>query len=342
MGWIKMAITISDIAKKAGVSSATVSRVLNNSGYVKNCTRIKVEAAIKEMNFTPSAIARSLSKNETNTIGVIVPDITNSYFGEVIKGISQVAEANDLNIILFNTDNYLEKEVRALNVLKEQRIKGIIMTPGFGEENNKEYIDTISNLNIPIVLVSADLKLKKLSGIFVDNVKGGFCATNLLIEQGHTKIAIMTGILSSEPAADRVVGYKKALKEANIEINDRYILNGQFSMEKAYELINELINEKDMPTALVVSSNRMTIGVVKALKEHGKSIPKDLAVVAFDKVEVLDLLGVNITYIDECPIELGKSSMNLLCDIFKNHKEQFERRIVVAPKLIIKGSEKKS
>lgn len=336
-----MAVTISDIARKAGVSSATVSRVLNDSGYVKQSTREKIEAAIKEMNFTPSAIARSLSKNETNTIGVIVPDITNSYFGEVIKGISEVAEANNLNIILFNTDNYLEKEVRALNVLREQRIKGIIMTPGFGEENNKEYIETINNLNIPIVLVSADLKFKELSGIFVDNVLGGFNATNLLISEGHTKIGIMTGILSSEPAAERVVGYKKALKEANIEINDKYILDGQFSMEKAYELTNQLLKDKDKPTALITSSNRMTMGVVKALKENNKNIPEDLALVAFDKVDLLDVLDIKITYIDECPMELGRSSMNLLCSIFNNSDKSFKRRVIIVPKLIIKGSEKK-
>ena len=336
-----MAVTISDIARKAGVSSATVSRVLNDSGYVKQSTREKIEAAIKEMNFTPSAIARSLSKNETNTIGVIVPDITNSYFGEVIKGISEVAEANNLNIILFNTDNYLEKEVRALNVLREQRIKGIIMTPGFGEENNKEYIETINNLNIPIVLVSADLKFKELSGIFVDNVLGGFNATNLLISEGHTKIGIMTGILSSEPAAERVVGYKKALKEASIEINDKYILDGQFSMEKAYELTNQLLKDKDKPTALITSSNRMTMGVVKALKENNKNIPEDLALVAFDKVDLLDVLDIKITYIDECPMELGRSSMNLLCSIFNNSDKSFKRRVIIVPKLIIKGSEKK-
>lgn len=337
-----MAVTISDIAKKAGVSAATVSRVLNDSGYVKESTRKKVEAAIEEMNFTPSAIARSLSKSESNIIGVIVPDITNAYFGEVIKGISEVAEKNDLNIILFNTDNYLEKEVRALNILKEQRIKGIIMTPGFGEEtDNKEYIETINKLNIPIALVSADLKFKKLSGIFVDNVQGGFSATNVLIAQGHTKIGIMTGILSSEPAADRLVGYKKALKNGNIEINDKYILNGNFSMQAAYELTKKLLKEKDKPTALVICSNRMTAGVVKALKENNKSIPEDLAIVAFDKVDLLDVLGINITYIDECPIELGRSSMKLLCDIFNDSADESERRIVVAPKLISKGSEKK-
>ena len=215
------------------------------------------------------------------------------------------------------------------------------MTPGFGEENNKEYIETINNLNIPIVLVSADLKFKELSGIFVDNVLGGFNATNLLISEGHTKIGIMTGILSSEPAAERVVGYKKALKEANIEINDKYILDGQFSMEKAYELTKKLLDSKDKPTALITSSNRMTMGAIKALKENNKNIPKDLAIVAFDKVDLLDVLGIRITYIDECPMELGRNSMNLLCDIFNDSDKNFKRRVIIVPKLIIKGSEKK-
>ena len=133
-----MSITIKDIARKANVSPSTVSRVLNDSGYVKEETRLKINQAIKEMNYTPSAIARSLSRRETNTVGVIVPDITNAYFGEIIQGISHVAEANDLNIIFYNTDNNLQKEIKALNILKEQRIKGVIMTPGFGAEKANE------------------------------------------------------------------------------------------------------------------------------------------------------------------------------------------------------------
>lgn len=339
-----MTVTISDIAKKANVSSATVSRVLNSSGYVKEDTKKRIQAVIKEMNYTPSAIARSLSKSETNTIGVIVPDITNSYFGEIIKGISEIAEKNNLNIILFNTDNYLEKEIRALNVLKEQRIKGIIMTPGFGEEKfNDDYIKTISNLNIPIVLVSADVKFTNLNGVFVDNIKGSFDATQLLIKEGHTKIGIITGLLSAEPSIDRLIGYKKALEANNITINDKYILNGDFKLDKAYELTKRLIEEKDHPTALVVCSNMMTMGVIKALNEKNKNIPTDLSIIGFDKIDFLDMVGLNITYMEDCPIELGRSSMKMLCEIIYNSNDEDNtiKRLTIAPKIVIRGSEKK-
>lgn len=339
-----MTVTISDIAKKANVSSATVSRVLNSSGYVKEDTKKRIQAVIKEMNYTPSAIARSLSKSETNTIGIIVPDITNSYFGEIIKGISEIAEKNNLNIILFNTDNYLEKEIRALNVLKEQRIKGIIMTPGFGEEKfNDDYIKTISNLNIPIVLVSADVKFTNLNGVFVDNIKGSFDATQLLIKEGHTKVGIITGLLSAEPSIDRLMGYKKALEANNIEINDKYILNGDFKLDRAYELTKRLIEEKDHPTALVVCSNMMTMGVIKALNEKNKNIPTDLSIIGFDKIDFLDMVGLNITYMEDCPIELGRSSMKMLCEIIYNSNDEDNniKRLTIAPKIVIRGSEKK-
>jgi len=337
-----MAVTISDIAKEAKVSAATVSRVLNSSGYVKEETKQRILAVIKEKNYAPSAIARSLSKSETNTIGVIVPDITNAYFGEIIKGISDIAEKNNLNIILFNTDNYLDKEVRALKLLKEQRIKGIIMTPGFGEEKlNETYIKTINSLNIPIILVSADIKFTKLNGVFVDNIKGGFDATNLLIKEGHTKIGIMTGLLSSEPATDRLIGYKKALKENNIPFNNKYIFYGDFKLDKAYKLTKNLLEEKDQPTALVVCSNMMTMGVIKALKEQNKDIPKDLAIIGFDKIDFLDIVGLNITYMEDCPIKLGMTSMDMLCDILSNTKNNAVRRLIVAPQIITRGSEKK-
>jgi LacI family transcriptional regulator len=336
-----MAITISDIAKQAKVSAATVSRVLNGSGYVKEETKQRILLAIKEKNYVPSAIARSLSKSETNTIGVIVPDITNAYFGEVIKGISDIAEKNNLNIILFNTDNYLEKEIHAIQLLREQRIKGIIMTPGFGEEKfNEAYIKTIDNLNIPIILVSADIKFTKLNKVLVDNVKGGFDVTKLLIKEGHTKIGIMTGLLSSQPVADRLKGYKKALKENNIPFKNKYIYYGDFKLDKAYELTKNLFEEKDRPTALITCSNMMTMGVIKAIKEENKDIPKDLAIVGFDRIDFLNIVGVNITYVEDSPLELGKLSMDMLCDIISNPENKDTRSLVIAPQIIVKGSEK--
>ncbi|WP_459480940.1 LacI family DNA-binding transcriptional regulator [Clostridium saccharoperbutylacetonicum] len=337
-----MSATINDIAKRAKVSPATVSRVLNSSGYVKEDTKQRILTAIKEMNYTPSAIARSLSKSETNTIGIIVPDITNTYFGEIIKGVSEIAEKSNLNIILFNTDNYLEKEIRAINLLKEQRIKGIIMTPGFGEEKfNETYLKTITSLNVPIILVSADIKFTQLNGVFVDNIKGGYDATNLLIKEGHNKIGIMTGLLSSEPTTDMLEGYKKALFDNNIKLNKNYIYHGEFKLEKAYELTKKMLCEDDPPTALFVCSNMMTMGVIKALKEEHKDIPKDLAIVGFNKIDLLDIVGINITYMEDSPLELGRAAMEMLSQIFSDAEMTDVRRMIISPQIIIRGSEKK-
>lgn len=329
-----MAVTINDIANRAGVSPTTVSRVLNKSGYVKESTRLKIEAAIRDTNYIPSAIARSLSTSESNTIGVILPDITNIYFAQLIKGISEVVEKNNLNIIFFNSDNVLKKEVRALRLLKEQRIKGIIMTPGFGEEmNNKEYINIINSFNIPIVLASADLKFTNLSGIFVDNIKGGFIATEKLIKEGHKNIAIITGMLESEPVVDRITGYKKALNKYNIDINDNYILNGKFDMDTAYKLTEDILKENKEITAIIACNNTMAVGVIRCLQNNNLNIGKDIAVTAFDRMTILEMFGVGITYIDECPLELGKKAAMLLCDIFNGYITD-TTRIILEPKMI--------
>lgn len=337
-----MSITIKDIARKANVSPSTVSRVLNDSGYVKEETRLKINQAIKEMNYTPSAIARSLSRRETNTVGVIVPDITNAYFGEIIQGISHVAEANDLNIIFYNTDNNLQKEIKALNILKEQRIKGVIMTPGFGAEKaNELYKTTIEGLNFPIILVAADIKGTNLSGVFVDNISEAFETTNLLIKEGHRKIGIMLGFASSEPMSERLAGYKKSLESNNIEFNEKYVYYSDYSMETSYKIAKEILESDDRPTALIVFTNRMTMGVIKAIEELDLKIPNDISLIGSDKNELLDMFGLNLTYIDECPDELGKESMEILCDIIHNKSYDQMRRTTIVPKIKIRGSEKK-
>lgn len=336
-----MGATINDIAKKAGVSLATVSRVLNNSGYVKEETRTKILDAIKDLDYTPSAIARGLSKNEVNTIGVIVPDITNSYFGEIIKGISEVAEEQGLNIVLFNTDDKLEKELRALNVIKEQRLRGVIMTPIFGgDEFNSQYFNTIESLSMPIVLVAADIKYSTFNGVFVDNIKGGFEATNLLIKEGHEKIAIITGLLSSERAIHELIGYKKALTLNNIRTRDEFIFKGDYKLDTGYEITKKILSMEDKPTAVVVCSNMMTLGCVKAMLEEHKRIPEDLSIVGFNKLEFLDMVGINLTYVEDSPIELGKAAMTMLNERISGKAINEVKRIRISPTIILNGSEK--
>ncbi|MBU5590250.1 LacI family transcriptional regulator [Clostridium sp. MSJ-4] len=336
-----MAVTISDIAQKAGVSLATVSRVLNDSGYVKEETREKVLKVIKELNYTPSAIARSLSKNKTNTVGVIVPEITNPFFGEVIKGITQVAEENGLNIILCDTDESKEKELKALKVLTEQRIQGIIITPTSAEDEfNSEYLKTLENMGIPIVLVDGNVKYTTFNGVFVDNIKGSYEATEALIKEGHRKIGIITGRMNSKPAKDRYLGYQKALLMNNIPLDDKYVFYGDYKESTSYNLTKNILKMDDRPTAIFVCSNMMTLGCLKALYEDRINIPNDIALVTFDRIEILNILGFNISYVNGPSVEMGKLGMQMLVDILNNKNKNEIRRITLLPDLVLKGSEK--
>ncbi|MCY6371300.1 LacI family DNA-binding transcriptional regulator [Clostridium ganghwense] len=335
-----MSVTIYDIAQKSGVSRATVSRVLNDSGYVKEETKQKVLKAIKELNYTPSAIARSLSTSKTNTIGVVVPEISNPFFGEIIKGISQIADEHNLNIILCDTEENINKEIKALKLLRQQRIEGIIITPTAAEHKfNSEYLSTLENLGIPIVLVDGHVEYSNFNGVFVDHIKGAYDGTEALIKEGHRKIAIITGDMKSRPAKDRLIGYKKALSANNIPIEDRYIFYGDYNYESAYGITKEIIKMEDRPTAIFVSSNMMSLGCVKAFYEEKMNIPEDIAIIGFDKLDVLNILGLDISFVNGPTVEMGRVGMNMLIDIIRNKNSREVKRITLLPELVLKGSE---
>ena len=336
-----MTVTINHIAKEAEVSHATVSRVLNNSGYVKDETREKVLKVIKELNYTPSAIARSLSTNKTNTIGVIVPDINNLFFGDIIKGITEIADKNNLNIILCDTDEDKDKELKAINVLKQQRIQGLIITPTFYKNSpNDENLNALKALGIPIILIDGHVEYLDFSGVFIDHIKGAYDGTTALIEAGHKNIAIITGNMNSRPAKERLLGYKKALEANNIAISNEYIFYGDYEYETAYELTKEILKMDNRPTAIFVSSNNMIIGSIKAFYEEKLNIPQDMAIIGFDKVNVLNIIGMNISFINGPSIELGKIGMKMLLENLDKEKSREIKRVTILPELMLNGSEK--
>ncbi|MGK0465276.1 LacI family DNA-binding transcriptional regulator [Clostridium sp.] len=336
-----MTVTISDIAKKVGVSHATVSRVLNTSGYVKDETREKVLSAIKELNYTPSAIARSLSTSKTNTIGVIVPDINNLFFGDIIKGITEIADQHNLNIILCGTDEDKDKELKAINVLREQRIQGLIITPTFYKNlNNSENLDALKNLGIPIILIDGHVEYLDFSGVFIDHLQGAYDGTSALIKAGHRKIVMITGAMKSRPAVERLKGYKKALQANNIPIEDKYIFYGDYSHETAYKITKKILKMDNKPTAIFVSSNTMMLGCIKAFYEEKLDIPKDMAIIGFDKVDALNIIGMNISFINGPSIELGRIGMKMLLENLKSAEPREIKRVTVLPELMLSGSEK--
>lgn len=339
-----MSVTIKDIAKAAGVSLATVSRVLNSSGYVKESTREKVHKAIKQLNYTPSAIARSLSTNKTNTIGVIIPEINNPFFGEVITGITQVADEHKLNILLCVTDESIEKERQALKLLSEQRIEGILITTTFGEDaRNDDYLSTLEHIGIPIVHIDGHIKYPNVSGVFIDHIQGAFDGVEALIKAGHEKIAIINGLLNSRPAKERLIGYKRALEHYDLPVEERYMYDGDYNAGNAYEITKEILGMEEPPTAIFVSSNMAMLGCVKALNEYGLRIPDDMAVLGFDKVDALNTIGLNISFIDGPTLEIGKTGMKMLIENLDKQKDAHIRelkQITLLPELHLKGSER--
>ena len=336
-----MALTIKDIAKEAGVSRTTVSRVLNNSGYVREETRQRILEIMEKLNYTPSAIARSLSTNKTNTIGVIVPQINDPFFGEIIRGISEVSTEYDLNIILCNTEDNIDKEFKFLEVLQKQRIQGIIITPTLAKsDRNKNFLKKLKDSGIPIILIDGHVKYTNFSGVFIDHVQGGFDATEALIKEGHKKIAIVTGHMDSRPARERLQGYKEALIASDIEINENYILFGDYTYETSYRLIKEVLNLKERPTALFISSNLMMLGCIKALNELKLSIPDDIGLIGFDKIDVLNIIGMDISFVNGPTFELGKTAMKMLNNSLENNDNNLIKRTTLMSELYLKGSEK--
>ena len=336
-----MGTNIRDIARVVGVSSTTVSRVLNDSGYVKDETKAAILKLIKELNYTPSAVARSLSKNQSNTIGVIVPDIENPFFGEIIKGISSLVDEKNLNIILCDTNETVSREIKALKMLKEQRILGIIITPtNDTNEVNNEQLSVLENIGIPIVLIDRDVKQSNFDGIFIDNIRGAYEATSALIKEGHRKIAIIAGPNSSKPGRDRLIGYKKALRMNDIKLNERYLFCGDFKLDSGYKCTKEILKIQDRPTAILVCNNMMNLGSIKAIYENKLRIPKDMAIIGFDEVQMLDVVGLNISVVSSPNFKMGKKAIELLLKKLNKKEHTSTERITLLSQLILKGSEK--
>ena len=240
-----MAVTIYDVAKQAGVALSTVSRVINNSGYVKQETRNKVYEAIKTLNYIPSSVARTLSKNESNNIAVVIPDITNPFFGEVIKGITKELDQTEFDLIFYNTNENIQKEYRALQAIIKNRVRGLIITPiAEMAEENKELLKQIQEMGIPIVLIDRDIHGLNCDGVFVDNVTGAFEATKLLLNENHRRIAIIHGPLTSIPGRDRLKGYIDAYQSVNMRALRSLQYVGDFMFESGVSATQKILKSK--------------------------------------------------------------------------------------------------
>lgn len=341
-----MGINIYDIAKEAGVSPTTVSRVINGNKNVKEETRKKVLEVIKNNNYAPSSVARNLSIGETKNIAFIVPDVENPFFSGILHGITDKASEYNYNVFMFGTNEDSESEHRILESLKGELIKGLIIIPV--SEIDKETAFRLNNFEregIPVVLIDRDIKGSGFDGVFSDDVQGAYEAVECLINEGHKKIGIITGPDTSRPGHDRLKGYKMALSSYKIPVNDEYIVNGKFREEWAYNAMKALMELNDPPTAVFTSNNMTTLGCLRYLKENGLKLVEDISLVGFDDIKELEYTDINLTVVTRPVYEMGQEVMELLERRFRYKQEAGKEKLVtrrncVKTWLIKRGSEK--
>ena len=294
-------MTINDIARMAGVSKTTVSRVLNNTGYVNQETRDNISRIIEETNYFPSATAVNLSKRESTTIGVVVPEIDNSFFAEILQGITEVCDKNDLSMLCCDTQNNAEKEARALRMLSQQRVRGVIITPAItytDPQASRTFKKLLSSLNVPVVMVDRELEGAQWDGVYYENFQSAYQATVELIKSGHRRIGILTGDLQLKLGQDRFKGFLQAMEDHDLPVAEKDILRGDFTTDTAYRMA---------PISL--------------------------------HVEELDILDYHFSCVTRDTHGMGRTAMNLLLERFEQPDRQ-RSNIMVPFEVVLKGSEK--
>ncbi len=338
----KQEANIYEIAKEAGVSIATVSRVMNNSAAVSEKSTRRVMDAVKKLNYVPNSMARSLSTSVSTSIGVVVPDINNPFFSRILKGVTAVADDHGYQVVLYSTDESEEREQKVLHTMREQRLRGLIITPVSEDcEETLHQLQDYAARNIPVVLLDREVDAPGFDRVVTQDEDGVYYAIQSLLQGGHERVAIITGPLRSRPGKDRLRGYERALKEAGIPVEKEYVRHGNFRMERAYEETLQLFSLEEPPTAIFASNNMTTYGCLKAFGQLGLVVGKDVALIGFDDIEALKWLNYNISVVRRDVNEMGRRAMELLLDCFESEKDEgnLGQRECLPTELILRGSE---
>lgn len=326
-----MTVTIYDVAREAGVSMATVSRVVNNNPNVKPQTRKKVFEAIERLGYRPNAVARGLASKKTTTVGVVIPDISNSIFAEVARGIEDIANMYHYNIILCNADKKKDKEIRVINTLLEKQVDGLLFMGGTVTE---DHVQAFKTATVPIVLCGTTDDKDQIPSVDIDHEAAAFDAVSLLIGQGHRKIGMIGGTLQ-DPANGyaRYQGYKKALEKAGIAVSDDMVRVGNYRYESGHEMMKYFLGLSDRPTAIFAATDEMAIGAIHAVQDEGLKVPEQISVISVDNIRMASMVRPQLTTVAQPMYDIGAVSMRLLTKLM--NKENVEMSKVVLPHEVI-------
>ncbi|KXZ40211.1 transcriptional regulator, LacI family [Alkalithermobacter thermoalcaliphilus JW-YL-7 = DSM 7308] len=304
-----MSVTIKDVAKRAGVSISTVSRVINNSKPVSNEIRQRVMSVIKETGYVPNPVARSLVTKKSQLIGVIVPDISNFFIGELLNGIEEVGKIYEYDILLCNSYGEIEEELKYINLLKSKQVAGIIFVTW---KMSQEHVDAIKEGNLPSVYISKNAHNFDVYSVSIDNKTAAYEMTKYLIEKGHRQIGFIRSSIEDDIIdSERFKGYKDALEDNNIQIDNEIIKEGDTTSESGYYLMNEILNIKK-PDAIFATSDEVAIGAINCILDKGYKVPDDISVVGFDDIKLASLYRPSLTTVKQPIYDMGAVSIRMI------------------------------
>lgn len=328
--------TIVEVAKHAQVSIATVSNVIRGTRRVSPALQERVQKAIRELDYSPNEIARSLKVKQTRMLALVLPDITNPFFPEIIRGAEDTAFDRGYFLMTANTDEQIGRERRIIAALRSYRVDGILLASAPGKDSG--HIRSIMQGGISVVCLDRTVSGINTDAVLLDNVRGGRECVRHLIQGGHSKIAIITGSLSLQTGLERLKGYEEALRESDIEVDRNLVLEGDFRYESGYRLGKELLKRRVKPTAIFVCNGVMTVGVLKALEELGVRCPEDISLATFDDLAVDRSFHPHLTAVVQPGYEMGARAATILMDRVEGKltNEPFVVRIV--PTLVVRES----
>lgn len=336
-----MASGVREIARLAGVSVATVSRVANGGEGVRPQTCRRVEEAMAALGVGPGDLVRRKASSG-RLVGLLLPDLTNSFFAEMAAGADEVAREKGWDLVICHTREDDQTEIHYLHLLRKAGVCGLIATPTSDDDDslNNEYMGLLGELKIPIVLVDRDEKSHRFHGIFVDNRQGAAEATRALLNNGHRKIALIGGPENTIPGRSRAEGYRAAFEKRGLAVDESLVFRGDFSIAAGAAAAREILERRPDCTAIFSANNTMTLGCLSVLSQRGLRLGEDMALIGFDDIPPLEMAGLPLSTVGRPTREMGRRAMELLVEEMSGRCSPEPRRIILPPRLVLRGSER--